>query len=198
MLFFPFTTELFSIGAWAYAGQTGRLTDAGRLLQRLWLRFGDGVWILWGILSWRVLTRTYFRETVMEADGFWRWASKYFSETALITLYRGAFFYGTTRWIAWLIWAHLIKSFAFDFRWGGPSWVPAVRAEDLESKGASCGCPSCRANNPRFLMYGAILVVARLKHGPVAPRELREQVPLRGLGRPRLFWRWRRGRGRGS
>jgi membrane-bound metal-dependent hydrolase YbcI (DUF457 family) len=29
MLFFPFTDHLFSVGAWAYAGQTGRYTDAG-------------------------------------------------------------------------------------------------------------------------------------------------------------------------
>ena len=29
MLFFPFTTHLFSIGAWAYAGELGRQVDAG-------------------------------------------------------------------------------------------------------------------------------------------------------------------------
>ena len=29
MLFFPFTDHLFAAGAWAYAGQTGRYTDAG-------------------------------------------------------------------------------------------------------------------------------------------------------------------------
>ena len=49
-----------------------------------------------------------------------------FSETALVALYRAAFFYGVCRWIAWLAWAHLVRSFAFDLRWGGPSWVPAL------------------------------------------------------------------------
>jgi hypothetical protein len=43
----------------------------------------------------------------------------------LLALYRAAFFYGTTRWIAWLIWAHVVHSHPFDVSWGGPHWVPA-------------------------------------------------------------------------
>ena len=55
MLFFPFTTHLFSLGAWAYAGQTGRYTDAGAYFSGLGFAY-DGVWLVWGVLSWRVLT----------------------------------------------------------------------------------------------------------------------------------------------
>ncbi len=178
MLFFPFTTHLFSVGAWAYAGQTGRLTDAGAYFSGLGFVW-DGIWVVWALLSWRVLTRAYFRDTVMQADGFWRWARKYFSETALVALYRAAFFYGVCRWIAWLAWAHLVRSFAFDLRWGGPSWVPAVRSSDLDKQSARCCCPSCRAATPKFLMYGLIFVIARVRHGSAVTRDLRREVPIR-------------------
>ncbi len=88
MLLFPFTTHLFSVGAWAYAGQTGRYTDAGAYYSGLGFVW-DGVFVVWGILSWRVLTRGYFRTTVMAADPFWQWAGRYLSETTLVALYRG-------------------------------------------------------------------------------------------------------------
>jgi hypothetical protein len=45
---------------------------------------------------------------------------------ALIVLYRAAFFYGTSRWIAWTIWAHVIHHYPYDLSWGGPHWVPAA------------------------------------------------------------------------
>ena len=125
MLFFPFTDHLFSLGAWAYAGQTGRYTDAGAYFSGLGFVW-DGVFVVWGILSWRVLTRGYFRTTVMAADPFWNWAGRYLSESTLVALYRASFFYGVCRWTAWLIWAHVVRSFTFDLRWGGPRWVPRV------------------------------------------------------------------------
>ena len=56
MLLFPFTDHLFSVGAWAYAGQTGRYIDAGAYFSGLGFVW-DGVFVVWGILSWRVLTR---------------------------------------------------------------------------------------------------------------------------------------------
>ena len=125
MLFFPFTTHKFSLGAWAYAGQTDRLTDAAAYHSGLGFVW-DGFWILYGLLAWRVLTRDYFLGTIVAADSFWRWARRYVPETALLTLYRASFFYGATRWAAWLIWAHLLHDYPFDLRWGGPYWVPAV------------------------------------------------------------------------
>ena len=131
MLFFPFTDHLFSLGAWAYAGQTGRYTDAGAYFSGLGFVW-DGVFVVWGILSWRVLTRGYFRTTVMAADPFWSWAGRYLSESTLVALYRASFFYGVCRWTAWLIWAHVVRSFTLDLRWGGPRWVPRVYSERAE------------------------------------------------------------------
>lgn len=173
MLAFPFTTHLFAAGAWAYAGQAGRYTDAGAYFSGLGFVW-DGVWLVWGILSWQVLTRTYFRETVYPADPFWRKAGQYVPEVALLAIYRVSFFYGTCRWIAWLIWAHVVRSFAFDLSWGGPKWVPAVQSSDLNT--ASCGCPSCCSLSPKLALSAVIAIGSRaskLRYGSWADRTKR-------------------------
>ena len=119
MLFFPFSTVHVHADAWAYAGQTDRLTDAGAYFSGLgWV--WDGVWVVYGIFAWRVLTRAYFRDVIVPADGFWRWVGRFLPETALLALYRGAFFYGSARWVAWLLWAHVLNDYEFDLTWGGP------------------------------------------------------------------------------
>ncbi len=125
MLFFPFSTQTIGLGAWAYAGHVGRLTDAGAYFSGLGFVW-DGVWIVYGLVSWRILTRDYFRATIVPADPFWRWAGRRLPEAALLALYRASFFYGTTRWVAWVIWAHVVHDFPFDFSWGGPGWVDAA------------------------------------------------------------------------
>lgn len=126
MLLFPFSTERVSVGTWVYAGQAGRYLDAAAYFSGLGFVW-DGVWLVYGLLCWRILTRSYFREVVVPADGFWRWAARGLPETALLALYRGAFFYGSARWVAWLIWAHVVHDFPFDLRWGGPYWIDGVR-----------------------------------------------------------------------
>ena len=125
MLFFPFSTETFGIGAWAYAGQTDRLTDAGAYFSGLGFVW-DGVWVVYGLLSWRILRKAYFRATIVPADPVWGWMGRWLPETALLALYRASFFYGTTRWTAWLIWAHVVNDYPFDLSWGGPDWVDAA------------------------------------------------------------------------
>ncbi len=161
MLLFPVTDHLFSAGAWAYAGQTGRYTDAGAYFSGLGFVW-DGVWLLWGALSWRVLTRAYFRETILPADPVWQKASRYLSETALVAVYRISFFYGACRWLAWLLWAHVVRSFAFDLSWGGPKWVPAIHASELNAAGeAGCRCPSCCSASPKLALSAAIAVAGR-------------------------------------
>jgi hypothetical protein len=179
MLLFPFTDHLFAAGAWAYAGQTGRYVDAGAYFSGLGLVW-DGIFVVWAILGWRVLTRGYFRTTVMAADPFWRWAGRHLSETTLVALYRASFFYGVARWTAWLIWAHLVRSFAFDFRWGGPRWVPRVYADELNTAPA-CPCPGCCSMRPRLGFYGAVAVCAWAK-GLTASRSGRSRR-LRGQRR---------------
>ena len=159
MLLFPFTTDLFSLGAWAYAGQTGRYVDAGAYFSGLGFVW-DGFWLAWAVLSWRVLTRAYFRETIMVADPFWRRAAEYLPETALVAIYRISFFYGTCRWIAWLIWAHVVRSFAFDFSWGGPKWVDAVQSNEVNASG--CSCPSCCSASPKLALSLAVAAAGRI------------------------------------
>ncbi|MGH3080059.1 MAG: metal-dependent hydrolase, partial [Gaiellaceae bacterium] len=160
MLFFPFTDHLFAAGAWAYAGQTGRYTDAGAYFSGLGFVW-DGIFLVWGALSWRVLTREYFRETIVPADPFWGKAGRYLSETALVAIYRISFFYGACRWVAWLIWAHVVRSFAFDLSWGGPKWVDAVRSKELNASG--CKCPSCCSVSPKLALSLAVAVGSRVR-----------------------------------
>jgi membrane-bound metal-dependent hydrolase YbcI (DUF457 family) len=125
MLLFPLSTETIGLGAWAYAGQVGRELDAGAYYSGLGFVW-DGVWVVYGLLSWRILTRGYFRSTIVAADPFWNWAGRRLPEVALLALYRASFFYGTTRWVAWLIWAHVVHDFPFDLSWGGPDWIDAA------------------------------------------------------------------------
>jgi membrane-bound metal-dependent hydrolase YbcI (DUF457 family) len=123
-LFFPWTQHIH-VDAWAYAGQAGRFVDAAAYfsgLGHIW----DLVWIVYGLISWRVLTRSYFYETIAAADGFWRWLGRWLPEAALLAIYRAAFFYGTCRWIAWSIWAHVVKDYPYDLTWGGPHWIDAA------------------------------------------------------------------------
>jgi hypothetical protein len=101
MLFFPWTVHVH-FDVWAYAGQTGRLTDAAAYFSgpgALW----DAVWIVYGFFCWRVLTRAYFERHVFTADRMWSTASRLVPIGALLILYRAAFFYGTCRWIAWTL-----------------------------------------------------------------------------------------------
>ena len=172
MLFFPFTTHLFSVGAWSYAGELGRQVDAGAYYSGLGFVW-DGVWLVWAALSWKVLTRDYFRREVLAGDPFCRWAGKTLSEPLLLAVYRAAFFYGACRWVAWTIWAHWIQGgatfrgkrykFNFDLSWGGPHWSHPVQASDLNAAAASCPCPCCRAARRTLLVYGFVAVLVRVK-----------------------------------
>ena len=68
-VFFPWTLHIH-LGAWAYAGQTGRLHDAAAYFSGLGAVW-DAVWIAYGLFSWRVLTRSYFEQHIYPADKFW-------------------------------------------------------------------------------------------------------------------------------
>ena len=144
----------------------------------------DGVFVVWALLSWRVITRGYFRTTVMAADPFWNWAGRYLSETTLVALYRVSYFYGIARWTAWLIWAHVARSFAFDLRWGGPSWVPRVNARELNAA-PRCRCPGCCSMKPRLGFYGAVAVCAWAKGHSGSVRDVLRAAPRRSRARRR-------------
>jgi hypothetical protein len=90
----------------------------------------DLVWIVYGLYSWRVLTATYFQRHVFAADHrFWGGLERLVGVTAILTLYRAAFFYGSCRWVAWSLWAHVVHHYPYDLSWGGPHWVPAADCE---------------------------------------------------------------------
>jgi hypothetical protein len=129
----------------------------------------------------------------MAADPFWRWAGRYVSETMLVALYRASFFYGVARWTAWLIWAHVVRSFAFDLRWGGPRWVPRIYADDLnQASGAPvCKCPGCCSMTPRLGFYGVVAVCAFAKGGSSSVRDLLREAPRRPRRRRRRRLRFR-------
>ena len=86
----------------------------------------DLFWIVYGLIGWHVLTSRYFDSVIVPADGFWPWANRLVPRGGLITLYRTAFFYGTARWIAWTIWAHVVHQYPYDLSLGGPHWVHAA------------------------------------------------------------------------
>lgn len=125
MLLFPLSFERVSFGAWAYAGETGRYVDGAAYFSSLGFVW-DAFWIGLVMLNWRTLTLDYFRAEIAPFDPFWTFTGRYLPESALVVLYRGAFFYGSCRWVAWLIWAHVFHDNAFDLSWGGPWWVDAA------------------------------------------------------------------------
>lgn len=125
MLFFPLSFERVHFDAWAYAGSTGRYIDAAAYFSSLGFVW-DGFWIALVFLNWRVLSTEYFRAEIAPGDPFWGWLGARLPEEALVVLYRGALFYGACRWIAWLIYVHVLHDYPFDISWGGPDWVKSL------------------------------------------------------------------------
>ena len=91
MLLFPWTHHVH-LDAWAYAGQTGRMTNAAAYFSGLGSMW-DLVGIVYGLFSWRVLTSEYFDNCIYRADAFWPWANRRVPRGALLVMYRAAFFY---------------------------------------------------------------------------------------------------------
>ena len=131
MLFFPFTTQHYSTGMWAYASQQGRYGDAAAYYSSL-----GGVWdLLWLVLALTgagVFSRTFFKDTVVPNDDVWPWMKRKFgmSELAMVAVYRAYFIYGACRIFAWFIWARFLNpergTQYLDWSWGGPGWVEKV------------------------------------------------------------------------
>lgn len=128
MLFFPFTTQHYSIGMWAYASQEGRYGDASAYFSS----FGgvwDLFWLAIALAGAAVFSRDFFEQNVVPADPTWGWAQRRFSlsDNTLLAIYRAFFLYGACRIFAWSIWARLLNpergTQVLDLTWGGPSWV---------------------------------------------------------------------------
>ncbi|MEY2476581.1 MAG: hypothetical protein QOG87_1896 [Actinomycetota bacterium] len=132
MLFFPFTSQHYSTGMWAYAAQAGRYGDAAAYYSSLggvW----DFMWLILALTGIGVFSRKFFVDTVVPNDDVWPWMKRKFgmSERAMLVVYRAYFIYGACRIFAWFIWARLDGA-PLDWSWGGPYWVEKVSfpAED--------------------------------------------------------------------
>lgn len=124
MLFFPFTTQHYTIGMWAYAAQQGRYGDAAAYYSS----FGgvwDFFWLCMAVTGWKVFSAEYFFTRVEPNDGVWAWLRRRFAlgDTTVLALYRAYFIYGGSRIFAWFIWARLVRHAPLDWHWGGPFWV---------------------------------------------------------------------------
>lgn len=138
MLLFPFTTLNWSLHTWAYAAtvQGGKYLDAAAYYSSLGMAM-DVFWLIVVLFSWRVLTREFWRTQVVPADAYvWSWLGQWFDDRGLLAIYRGVFFYGVCRLIAWSTWAHFVakpiingvqhRGYPFDLSWTGPWWVHHV------------------------------------------------------------------------
>jgi hypothetical protein len=124
MLFFPFTTQHYTVGMWAYAAQQGKFGDADAYYSSLggvW----DTFWLVIVLFGWRALTREFFFTRIVADDPVWGWLRRRFrlSNRAMLALYRAYFCYGLTRIIAWSSIARFRSKAPFDWTWGGPGFV---------------------------------------------------------------------------
>ena len=147
MLAFPFSTQTFSTGAWAYAATAdgGKYLDAAAYYSS-WGFAMDAVWLVVALAGWRCLRTPYWRDHVVAADpAAWAWLGRRMPERALVTLYRAWFFYAVCRLVAWTSWAHVIEDFEWDFTWGGPGWIPSARLSHPDPLAAVVAVGCCLA-----------------------------------------------------
>jgi membrane-bound metal-dependent hydrolase YbcI (DUF457 family) len=137
MLLFPFSTLNWTVETWSYAATIsgGKYLDAAAYYSSLGLVM-DLFWLGVVLASWRVLTREFWRTSVVPADPHaWAWLSRFMPERAVLALYRATFFYGVCRLVSWSAWAHLIADpvidgvrhdgYPLDLSWTGPWWIEA-------------------------------------------------------------------------
>jgi hypothetical protein len=137
MLLFPFTTLNWTLQTWAYAAtaEGGKYLDAAAYYSSFGLLM-DLFWLAVVLVSWRVLTREYWRTYVVPGDPHgWAALSRVMPERVLLALYRATFFYGLARMVAWFSWARWFahptvdgvsrRGFPFDFSWTAPWWIEA-------------------------------------------------------------------------
>lgn len=140
LLLFPFLLTNFTSQTWAYAAtiEGGKYLDAAAYYSSLGLVM-DALWLVVVLVSWRVLTREYWRTRIVPADArAWAWFGRWLPERGLLALYRATFFYGLCRMISWSAWARLFadpvefaaydvtsRGFPMDLSWTGPYWLDA-------------------------------------------------------------------------
>lgn len=127
MMLFPFTTEHVSLGAWAYAAESGKRMDGIAYYSSLGLVM-DLATLALLLVSWKVLKRDFFYSTVLPNDPVMRLLNRAVPDRALLAVYRFGFMFGLTRMLSWILFVHVLHSSPFDLSWGGPSWVEAIHS----------------------------------------------------------------------
>jgi membrane-bound metal-dependent hydrolase YbcI (DUF457 family) len=133
MLFFPFSTEPVTIGMWRHAMQAGRYGDGAAYYSGIGAVWDLGWMLVTLLFARRALTAVYFRRVIVPADPrAWAWLHRTFRlpESALLMLYRGLFFYGVGRMLAWFLYARLDAKVPFEPTWGGPTFVAGTDLSD--------------------------------------------------------------------
>lgn len=180
MLAFPFSTQTFSTGAWAYAAtaEGGKYLD-GAAYYSSWGFAMDAFWFGVALTAWRCLTTMYWKTQIVGADPTaWAWLARRIPERALVTLYRAWFFYAACRFVAWTSWAHVIEDFEWDFSWGGPSWIPQAQLSHPDPVAALVALTCC-------LLVVWVAVTAILRAGDPRPEVTRRiRRARRGSGGP--------------
>ncbi len=131
MMFFPFTTQHYSIGMWQYSSQQGRYGDAAAYYSSLGWAW-DVVWlVLLVLLAREALTAKYFHANVEPADPFWGTLQHRFRMPDHVrrAVFRAYVVYGAARLVGWFLWARLLNpkrgTETMDLSWTGPGWVQA-------------------------------------------------------------------------
>ena len=145
MVLFPFSTTSFTLRLWAYGATAGggKFLDAAAYYSSLGL-IADLVWLLGLLVSWRALTRQRWLTEVVPAEPrLWARLSRTMPEPALLALYRGLFFFGLCRMIAWTLWAHLLArpviegktrfGYPFDLTTVSPRWMTPRSLEPIDT-----------------------------------------------------------------
>ncbi|HET9601781.1 MAG TPA: metal-dependent hydrolase, partial [Acidimicrobiales bacterium] len=145
MVLFPFSTTSFTLRLWAYGATAGggKFLDAAAYYSSLGL-IADLVWLLGLLVSWRALTRQRWLTEVVPAEPrLWARLSRTMPEPALLALYRGLFFFGLCRMIAWALWAHLLArpviegktrfGYPFDLTRVSPRWMTPRSLDPIDT-----------------------------------------------------------------
>jgi len=125
MMFFPFTTQHYSIGMWQYSSQQGRYGDAAAYYSSLGWAW-DVVWlVLMLLLARKALTAEYFHTNVEPADPFWGTLQHRFRMPDHVrrAVFRAYVVYGAARLVGWFLWARLLNpkrgTETMDLSWTG-------------------------------------------------------------------------------
>ena len=127
MAFFPFSTNNITIGMWKHAAAEGRGGDGAAYYSGL-----GGIWDLFWLLvvlkfARDTLKRDYLFNVVIPADPkVWAFLKRrlWLTDNGLLVFYRGLFFYGVGRMVAWFIYARFQVKVPWQPVWGGPKYVP--------------------------------------------------------------------------